>query len=169
MSEPTVLLLGVGNLLLGDDGVGVHVVQHLADRPQDLPAGTDLLDGGTFGLDLSPRLRGVDRLVIVDAVAHGQPPGTVGTWLGDDVARIFARPLSVHQVGVEALLGAALLLGISPPEIVLVGVEPADVSPGVGLSDAVRRTFPGLVSACVAALHGAPSVPEARSPGAASS
>lgn len=153
-SASTVMLLGVGNLLLGDDGVGVHVVQALAGRPEALPAGTVVLDGGTFGLDLAPRLRGVERLVIVDAVAHGAPPGTVGTWRGADVARIFGQPLSVHQAGVEALLGALALLDISPPEIVVVGVEPADVSVGLVLSDAVRASLPALLSATVEATHG---------------
>ncbi|MFI0432605.1 MAG: hydrogenase maturation protease [Candidatus Nanopelagicales bacterium] len=155
-TAPTVLILGVGNLLLGDDGVGVHVAQSLSTHPPvGLPAGTQIMDGGTFGLDLAPYLRGVERLVIIDAVEHRALPGHLQTWRGEDVARIFSHPMSVHQVGVDALLGAMQLLGSLPPEVIVVGVQPADVEPGVGLSDAVAQALPELRALVVAAARGA--------------
>lgn len=152
--QATVIVLGVGNLLLSDDGVGVHVAQALARSPGALPAGARIMDGGTFGLDLAPHLRGVARLVIVDAVQHQAVPGHVGTWRGEDVARVFAHPMSVHQVGVDALLGALMLLGVSPPEVVVVGVEPGLVEPGLGLSDAVAAALPLLIGTVTRAAHG---------------
>ncbi len=139
------MVLGVGNLLLSDDGVGVSVAQALAENPDRLPSGTTIMDGGTFGLDLAPHLRDVDRLVIVDAVAHGSHPGHIGVWRGEDVARLFGNPLSVHQVGVDALLGALTLLGAVPPEVYVVGVEPDSVEPGVGLSEPVAEALPRLL------------------------
>ena len=142
---PRVMVLGVGNLLLTDDGVGVSVAQTLAETPDKLPGGTTIMDGGTFGLDLAPRLRDIDKLVIVDAVAHGSPPGHIGVWHGEEVARLFGNPLSVHQVGVDALLGALTLLGAVPPEVLVVGIEPFSVEPGVGLSEPVAEALPRLI------------------------
>lgn len=152
--ETPVIVLGVGNLLLSDDGVGVHVAQALAEDPDLLPPGTQIMDGGTFGLDLAPHLRGVARLVIVDAVQHHASPGHIGTWRGEDVATIFAHPMSVHQVGVDALLGALQLLGVSPPEVVVVGVEPADFEPGLDLSEPVAAALPELMATVRSAAHG---------------
>ncbi len=139
-----VMILGVGNLLLGDDGVGVHLAQWLQGEPTGLPKGTEVLDGGTFGLDLAPHLKGVTRLIIVDAAAHGSVPGHVSTWRGEDVSRVFGRPLSVHQVGVDALLGALTLMGWMPPEVTLVGVEPRDLEPSVDLSPPVAAALPAM-------------------------
>lgn len=146
------MVLGVGNLLLGDDGVGVHVVQRFESEPSLLPPRVVTLDGGTFGLDLVPHVEGVGRLVIVDAVAHGELPGHIGQWHGDDVARIFSRPLSVHQAGVDVLLGALILSGRIPPEVVVVGVEPLTTEPGMELSPPVAAALPELMRrVCVAA------------------
>lgn len=156
--EASVIVLGVGNLLLSDDGVGVHVAQALMRDPSVLPAGTVIMDGGTFGLDLAPHLRGVARLVIVDAVHHHQTPGHIATWQGAEVARVFAHPMSVHQVGVDALLGALQLLGVSPPEVAVVGVEPEYLEPGLQLSEPVSRAMPLLIDSVVAAAHGSFSV-----------
>jgi hydrogenase maturation protease len=149
------MVLGVGNLLLGDDGVGVHVVRDLQEHPDDLPEGTRVVDGGTFGLELAPRLYDVRRLVIVDAVDHRAAAGHVGVWRGDDVARVFSHPVSVHHVGVDALLGALTLVDAAPAEVTVVGVQPADVTPGIGLSEPVRAAMPALRASVVAAL-GAP-------------
>ena len=138
------VVLGVGNLLLGDDGVGIHVVLELEREIEELPTGVRLMDGGTFGLDLLPYLDGVRTLIIVDAVAHGADPGHIGVWNGEQVARIFNRPLSVHQAGVDALLGAMILDGSLPPEVWVVGVEPAFVEPGLELSGPVADAMPAL-------------------------
>ena len=152
MTVPATVVLGVGNLLLGDDGVGVHVADRLAEG--GLGPEVRIMDGGTLGLDLLPELDGVRRLVIVDAVDHRMPAGTVGTWRGEDVVRIFSRPLSVHQVGVDALLGTMRLVGTLPPEVVVVGVQPADLEPGIGLSEPVAAAVPALIRLVRAAARG---------------
>lgn len=151
-----VLVLGVGNLLLGDDGVGPVVAQELHADPAGLPVGVRVLDGGTLGLELTAAIDDrVATLVLVDAAAHGGEPGDVATWTGEEVARVFDRPMSVHQAGVESLLGALTLMNRMPARVVVVGVEPASTEPGVGLSAAVAAAVPEACARVVAAARGA--------------
>lgn len=141
-----VLVIGVGNEALGDEGVGVRVARALAGR--DLPKGVRVLEGGTEGWALLGRLEGVRRLVLVDAMAMGRRPGTVVTVRLDQVRRA-APPerTSLHGVAILDVLELASALGISPPEVYLVGIQPARVAPGFGLSPEVERALPGAVEA----------------------
>src|SRR5512139_197144 len=120
------LVLGIGNLIMTDDGVGVRVVQQLAEKYR-FPPGVRLLDGGTLGLDLLPQLEGVERLLIVDAVEAGGPPGTTLRLTGEAIPRLFQTKLSPHQMGLQDLLAVAELQGYCPPEMVLWGVQPAEI------------------------------------------
>lgn len=140
----TVMVLGVGNVLLTDDGVGSVVAQSLIDDPLPFPEGTRILDGGTLGLELITELDDVALLVFVDAVDHRAEPGAISVWSGKEVSRVFSRPLSVHQVGVGELLGTLQLAGRFPPEVWVVGVQPADLEPAVGLSPPVEAAVPAL-------------------------
>ncbi len=148
MSERTpLLILGLGNLLCTDDGVGAVAV-HRVLREYDAPAGVQVLDGGTLGLSLLPLLEDADAAILVDAI-RGEGPGTLVRIEGDEVAPAVAARLSVHQVGVADLLDGARLLGRCPPRLVLVGIVPADLSLGIALSPAVAAGLPRLVAAVV--------------------
>src|SRR5512142_2966121 len=145
------LVLGVGNSILGDDGVGVHVVRAL-DGCGALPEGTEVVDGGTGGLSLLPLLVDATSLVLVDAVDVGAAPGTVHVLYGEDLYGGLVR-LSVHQVGAADLVAAARLTGQLPDGVVLVGVQPECLSPGARLSPAVTAAVPKAVRAVVTWCH----------------
>ncbi len=141
------LILGVGNPLRGDDGVGVLAVQQIATRP-DLPAGVDVLDGGTAGLGLIPVLEQYRRVILVDAVQMGEQPGTVRRFAWDDVRlRERERALSLHQSDLNEALALAEALCCMPPVLIVYGVQPQHTDWDQPLSDAVRRALPGLVDA----------------------
>jgi hydrogenase maturation protease len=150
MSDRTPLLvLGLGNVLLEDDGLGVAAVSRLLDR-YDVPPGAKVLDGGTLGLSLLPYLEDADAVILVDAVRADGPPGTLVRLDGDDVPAAIATRLSVHQVGVADLLEAARWLGSYPGRVVLLGVVPASMELGVRLTPAADAALPGLVELVVA-------------------
>jgi hydrogenase maturation protease len=144
MATP-LLVLGVGNVLMGDDGVGVHVVRALHDGA-GLPPGTGVVDGGTAGLSLLPLIGDAASLVVVDAVDLDAEPGSVHLLTGPSLHADLMR-LSVHQVGTSDLIAAARLIGTLPPDVVLVGVQPACLDPGTRLSPQVRSSLPEAIRA----------------------
>lgn len=133
-----VLVLGIGNLIMSDDGVGVRVVQLLQERYR-FPEEVTLLDGGTLGLDLLPRLEGVERLLVVDAVETGGAPGTLLRLSGDDIPLALETKVSPHQMGLKDLLTVASLQGFDPAEMVLWGVQPESIEMGMELSPVVAE------------------------------
>lgn len=139
-----VVILGVGNLLLSDEGAGVHVIQRLQERFA-LPAEVQVVDGGTLGMDLLYYLEGCQTLLIVDAVATGKPPGTLIRLEGEEVPAFLSVKISPHQVGVPDMLFAAKLKGIDPPDIVLWGVQPESFEIGLEPSPAIDAQLDVLV------------------------
>ena len=138
------LVLGLGNVLLEDDGVGSAAIALLHDRFEP-PAGVRVLDGGTLGLSLLPYLQISDALILVDAVRADGAPGTLVRLDGDDVAPAVATRLSPHQVGVADLLDGARWLDRYPDRVVLVGIVPESMELTVGLSPLVRASLAALV------------------------
>lgn len=132
----SVLVLGIGNLIMSDDGIGVRVVQQLAEQ-WSFPDGVTLLDGGTLGLDLLPKLEGVERLLVIDAVDTGDVPGSMVRLAGDEVPVALETKVSPHQMGLKDLLAVAMLQGFAPCEMVLWGVQPERIEMGLELSPAV--------------------------------
>ncbi len=148
----SLLILGLGNILLGDDGAGVVAVERLSGR-YDAPDGVRVLDGGTLGLSLLPYLADAERAILVDAVQADAPPGSLVRLQGEAVAHASMHRLSVHQIGVADLLDGARLLGQLPSELILVGVVPESIDLRVGLSMPVAEAMEGLV--CRVALEAA--------------
>lgn len=157
-----VLVLGLGNILLRDEGVGVRVVEALRGRA--LPAGIDLADGGTAGLDLLDLVADRQKVVVIDAIAGPQPPGTVLRLTPDQLAAPAGRPASVHEAGLLEALAAARHLGCAPREVVILGVRPQEVSCGLELSPALARLLPRIAELVLAELAGAAGPPGARRP-----
>jgi hydrogenase maturation protease len=137
------LVLGLGNVLLRDEGLGVWVAETLK-RELQFPEGVSIVEGGTLGLDLLPLLDGVGRLCVIDAVRLGRAPGSIVRLEGDDVPAALDVKLSPHQIGVQDLFAAARLIGREPPSVVLWGMEPERLDPGTGFSLAVARSLPVL-------------------------
>jgi len=147
----TILVLGLGNPLLGDEGVGLRALQALASAA-DLPPSVELVDGGTAGLSLVPRLRSADRVLVLDAVSAGKPPGTVLRLDGAELSREGFQKTSPHEIGLPDILSASRLLG-GPEEVVVLGVEPDSLGLGVGLSAPVENAVGTLVAAALCQLR----------------
>jgi hydrogenase maturation protease len=124
--RPKILVLGIGNLIMSDDGVGVKVVQRL-QREYCFTESVEILDGGTLGLDLLPKLEGIDCLIVVDAVETGEIPGTCVRLTGQELPIALETKVSPHQMGLKDLLSVAELLGHAPREMVLIGVQPSSI------------------------------------------
>ncbi len=138
------LVLGVGNLLLTDDGVGIHTIQRL-QAAQTFPEEVQVLDGGTCGLDLLQYLEGVERLIIVDAAQLCQPAGTIVRMEGEQVPAFLSLKTSPHEIGLPELLFAAKLTDIYPQEVVVFGVQPESIETSLGLTAAVAARLDELV------------------------
>jgi hydrogenase maturation protease len=142
------LILGLGNLLCTDDGVGAAAVHRLLCEFRT-PEGAVVLDGGTLGMALLPHVMAADVAILVDAIRTDDPPGTLVRLEGEDVAPAVAARLSVHQVGVADLLDSARLLGRYPPRVILLGLVPASIALGVERTPGVEMQVPSLVTAVV--------------------
>lgn len=140
------LVLGLGNLLCSDDGVGVYAVRQLLARYRPGPR-VEVLDGGTLGLALLGYLGEADDAVLVDAIAAEDPPGSLVRLSGEEVVPAVRDRLSVHQIGVFDLLLAARLIGAEPGRLRLVGLVPDSVELGCELSTAVAAGLDPLVEA----------------------
>lgn len=138
------LVLGVGNILLQDEGVGVRVVEHLKEH-YNFPEEVQVLDGGTMGLDLLYYLEGADRLLVIDAVDATRPPGTLLRLADGEIPTFLGRKLSPHQIGLADLLSVAGLRDLTPHQVVLVGVQPASLETGLNLSPTIRAQLPSIV------------------------
>jgi hydrogenase maturation protease len=137
------VILGIGNTLISDDGVGVHIINRLNDE-YTFPEDVALIDGGTKGLDLLPFIEGSDRLLIVDAANFRKEPGTIDTVLGDDIPQFLSMKLSMHQIGLPDMLFAAKLMDISPKEMCLIGIQPKSMETGTELSKMIMSRFDEL-------------------------
>jgi hydrogenase maturation protease len=146
------LVLGLGNILLGDEGVGVRVVERLLEQ-YDFPEGVRVMDGGTLGLDLLPYVEDASRLLVVDAVQARKPPGTLVRMAGDEIPVFLdASKVSPHQEGLQDLLAVAVLKGHLPGEVVFWGVQVESLGVGLDLSEAVAGQVDALAGRVLAEL-----------------
>jgi len=145
------LVLGVGNLLMADEGVGIQVIERLQESV-NLPETVQVLDGGTLGMDLLYYLEGTRHVLIVDAVETGCAPGTVIRLENDDVPAHLSAKMSPHQVGIPDMLFAAKLRDLYPEKIVLLGVQPESLEPSLDLSPTVFALVDSLVQQIIIEL-----------------
>lgn len=148
----SVLVLGLGNAIMTDDGFGVKVIDTLSSR-YCFQGPVSLVDGGTLGLDLLPRLENVASLLIIDAIDMRQAPGTIFRLEGDAVPRAFASKLSVHQMGLQDLLAVAELQGHVPDNLVVWGVQPESIAMGTELTATVAAAVEPLINQVVNELQ----------------
>jgi hydrogenase maturation protease len=131
------LVLGLGNILLSDEGVGVRVIERLLAQ-YDFPEEVRVMDGGTLGLDLLPSVDDATRLLVVDAVQARQPPGALVRLTGDDVPTFLdTSKISPHQESLQDVLALAALRGTLPAEVVLWGVQVGSIDVSLELSPPV--------------------------------
>ncbi len=147
--HPTILVLGIGNYLMGDEGVGVHAVRELERRP--VPPGVSLLDGGTGGFHLLSYLQDYPTILLIDATMDGSPPGTVHI-LRPRFASDFPRALSAHDIGLRDLIESTILTG-NLPDIHLVTVSIGSLNDmTTELSPPVRAAIPSVVDSVIRIL-----------------
>jgi hydrogenase maturation protease len=140
------LILGLGNVICQDDGLGVAAVIRLLEQYRPAP-GVRVLDGGTLGLALLPTLEAADTVLIVDAIRSDGPPGSLVRLEGDEVAHAAQERLSVHQVGVSDLISAARWQGSLPGRLFLLGLVPESIELGLERTPAVEAALPALIDA----------------------
>lgn len=146
-----VVVLGIGNTILSDEGVGVHALEAL-QRDFELPPDMEVIDGGTAGMELLDALADIDLLLVLDAVKAGRAPGSLVCLQGDEVPVFFRNKISPHQVGIGDVLAGLRFAGTAPRDLVLVGVEPARLDLGLSLSAEVAACLPDLVAAAAEQL-----------------
>jgi len=147
-----ILVLGVGNVLLTDEGVGVRALKEI-ERHYIFPENVELLDGGTSGIELLRHIRKRDYLIIIDCMKCSQEPGTVVRVEGNDVPTAFRTRISPHQLGLSDLLAAAMLTDELPKKLVLYGVEPESIDIGLDLTDRVEASLEKLTGAVIDELR----------------
>ncbi|MFC2066060.1 HyaD/HybD family hydrogenase maturation endopeptidase [Chloroflexota bacterium] len=141
--SPCILILGVGNILLSDEGVGIRVVE--AMKGMTLPDHVELMDGGTGAFDLFNIIADRDNVIIIDAVKGGGEPGAVYRFRPDDISVQGQYLTSVHQVSLMDTLTMAKLTGCSPRDIVIYGIEPKKLGWGLELSPEVAAVIPRVI------------------------
>ena len=137
------VVIGIGNLLQSDDGVGVHAVRYLEEK---LPPGVTLVEGGVYGMDLLPFLEGCDKAVFIDAVDAGDDPGAVFRFSPREVRKsLKTPPVSLHDLGIYELIAAAQLLDQCPEDVTVIAVQVKSMDLGMELSREVSESLPHVL------------------------
>lgn len=138
-------VIGCGNILRQDDGIGIYVIEEL--RKDSLPEEVELVDAGTLGIDMLPYLEGARKVILVDAVKSQSKPGTVHRITGDEIYSASLPFISSHEMKWEHTfaLGKEIMKDSFPQEVVIYGVEIESIEPGIGLNTPVEESLPRLV------------------------
>ena len=137
-TQSKIAVLGIGNLIMQDEGVGIHVIRKLETEYIFQPE-IELIDGGTSGSELYGFFEDNDKMIIVDAVNFDEEPGFIGTIEKDDILKRLNTKLSMHNLGLTDVLSHVKLLDIEPSEIFLVGIQPAVIELHDELSDIISE------------------------------
>ena len=146
-----IVVLGVGNILLTDEGFGVHVVNQLWEDYVFNPPIT-ILDGGTMGMELLTYMRGMTKLVLVDAIHGGEAPGTVYEFPHEEMNHYFTEAISVHEVGMQDILRIRALQEDPLEDAVVIGVEPESLELGLTLSETTQAAVEDVKGRVLAVL-----------------
>lgn len=150
-SVPGTVVIGLGNPLMGDDGLGLVVLERLRDG-WDIPAGVELVDGGTWGMNLLPVIEDARRVLLIDAIEIGAAPGTEIVIPRERLPRYLATKISPHEVDLRDVLALAELRGTLPAHTTAIGLQPARIELSEELSDVLREGLDHLVATAVGVL-----------------
>jgi len=148
----SILVIGLGNILLTDEGIGVHVVNTMKERYTFSPE-PEILDGGTLGLDLLHFLEGKDKILLIDAVDFRKEPAHIGVLEDDNIPSQLFTKLSVHHIGLSDLLFAAKLLDMKPSKIRLIGIQPQSLELGLTMTEPIRAIMEDVIDLAVKSLE----------------
>jgi hydrogenase maturation protease len=147
-----IAVLGLGNILLQDEGAGVHAIETLR-KDFAFPKNIQLVDGGTIGLDLLSFIEGMDKILIIDAVNIKKKPGTIVIVDDENIPSLISAKLSVHEIAFPDVLSVLRLLGTKPARMTLIGIQPESIDAGFNMSEAVNKNFGRLVNTVIEKLN----------------
>ncbi len=147
-----ITVLGIGNTILSDEGLGVVAVETLRQR-FDFDPPVELIDGGTIGIDLLYFIEDAELLLVLDAISGGGPPGTFYKFKGEEVRKYFRNKVSMHEIGFQEVLGLLELKGKKLKEIVVMGLEPKVIDMGTELSPEVMNNMEKLLDEALSQLR----------------
>lgn len=139
--ENSIVVLGVGNILLTDEGLGVHVVEVLKANYTFIPQ-ISLIDGGTMGMELLTYMRGMKKILLIDAVNGGEAPGTIYEFPHRELEQYFTDHISVHEVGMQDILRIRAIQENPLEDAIVIGVEPESLDVGFEPSAPVQKALP---------------------------
>ena len=139
--ENSIVVLGVGNILLTDEGLGVHVVEDLKANYTFTPQ-ISLIDGGTMGMELLTYMRGMKKILLIDAVNGGEAPGTIYEFPHRELEQYFTDHISVHEVGMQDILRIRAIQENPLEDAIVIGVEPESLDVGFEPSAPVQKALP---------------------------
>ena len=138
-----ITVLGIGNIILSDEGFGVKVVENLQSR-FNFPENVQLIDGGTLGIELTQFITGTQKLLIIDSINGGKSAGTIYHLTGEQIKSHFSEKLSAHEVGIQEVLTMLDLTGKAIPEVVVIGAQPFSLEAGVELTPQMQTLLPKI-------------------------
>jgi hydrogenase maturation protease len=141
---PRITLIGLGNILMRDEGVGVHAVRYIQENCA-VPPELEIVDGGTSGLDLLSFIEGRDRVLFVDSVNFDREPGYIGVLTNGQIPALFGVKDSLHHMGLMDVLAAAQLLDKLPGQMSLIGIQPHTIGIGLELTPTIQARLKPLV------------------------
>jgi hydrogenase maturation protease len=139
-----VTILGIGNLLMGDEGVGIHALNKLQESYTFSPD-INFVDGGTIGIDLIPYFEDCKNMIIIDAVDFQEEPGYVGVLQNEEIKYRFNTKLSLHHAGLSDVLSIIELQEIEAPDMVLIGIQPEKVEMGLELTETTSNKMESVI------------------------
>ena len=146
-----VTVLGIGNVILRDEGFGVRVAEYLSSH-YTFPEGVQVIDGGTLGIELTQYVTGTKKLLVIDTVEDGAAPGTMFRFENEEINVRFQKKISSHDLGIQDLLAFLEVTGKKIEDVVILGVQPADLEAGVGLSPTLRTLVAPMAERAVKEL-----------------
>ncbi|MBI5756798.1 MAG: hydrogenase maturation protease [Nitrospirae bacterium] len=144
MSDDRLLILGLGNVLMGDDGIGIHIINEL--KKLNLPDSIDVIDGGTPGIELIDMLSTYRNVILVDAIKYwkGDSAG-IKVVLPDDIRYREDDDYSAHDIELTSVLRLMRTLDLAMPEIKIIGMPAYNISPAIGISEECKRFIPEAI------------------------
>jgi hydrogenase maturation protease len=145
-----ILILGIGNILLRDEGVGVRVIEQM--QKMHLPDNVELIDGGTAGADLLDVLAERQKVIVIDAVQADCEPGTVLRFTADELVQPEGVGMSLHELGLGEALTMTRQLGCAPEDVVVFGIKAKDIVSGLELSEEIAASVPKVIELVLAEI-----------------
>lgn len=136
-NKQDVVLLGLGNLLMEDEGIGIHVLRHIEETYRFMPE-IEMIDGGTAGFELLPFFEDYDKIIMIDAVEFEKEPGFIGRIENDDILTQLTEKMSLHHLGITDVLSTSKLLEYDPSEVIMIGIQPQQMDVRMGLSELLQ-------------------------------